>query len=371
MVIHIFNPDTDYAMAANTENYTPPASVEAIGRSLALMPALYAAPGDAVLMPPGTPDQIRSNNPFVQLIKKKEIKVILPAHIVRFTMDFQKCEFRPWGWNKSLRRWLKALGVRAALLPKKEALTNLHNLSHRRLTIPFLMNFADLRSPGISIPREFTSVKDALDFWKSSGDVYFKAPWSSSGRGIMSTRDLQQRHVEPWLRGIIKSQGSVMGEQLYSRKIDFATEWECHQGKALFAGLSTFITSERGKYKSNAVMPQENIVAYVVQNTDVKQPYNNLANIIERQKLMLENYVAQYYDGPLGIDMMVTEDGNIHPCVEINIRDTMGRVAVDIQNRIESQDASKTEVKFLKNLTVGGIFSPMSLLSVLGDIENN
>lgn len=118
-------------------------------------------------------------------------------------------------------------------------------------------------------------------------------------------------------------------------------------------------------------MPQENIVGYLLQNTEIREKGNNLASIISRQRLMLENYVAQYYEGPLGIDMMVTEEGNIHPCVEINIRNTMGRVAVDIQNRIDADDASKEEVKFLKSLTVGGIFSPMSLLSTLGDIENN
>lgn len=371
MFIHIFNPDTDYAMASNSENYTPPASVDAIRRSLALMPVLYADPGDAVLMPPGTPDRIMSKHPFVELINKKEIKVILPQHIARFTMDFPKCEFRPWGWNKSLRRWLKALGVRSAFLPKMDGLYNLRNLSHRKLTIPFLLNLKDVTENRIAIPRQFTSVNDAISFWNENGDVYFKAPWSSSGRGVMFTRDLELRHVQPWLKGIIRTQGSVMGELAYGRNVDFATEWECHQGKALFAGMSTFITSERGKYKSNIVMPQEEIVAYIVNNTEVKRPGNNIAQIIERQKLLLENYIAQYYQGPLGIDMMVMEDGNIHPCVEINIRNTMGRVAVDIENRIEADDASKLERDFLKKITTGGIFSPMSLLSTLGDMENN
>lgn len=371
MFIHIFNPDTDYALAADTENYTPPVSVEAIRKSLALLPVLYADPGDAVLMPPGTPEQIRSVHPFVELINSKDIKVILPQYISKFSQDFPTYSFRPWGWNKSLRRWLKALGIRSAFLPEMRGLLTLRNLSHRRFTIPFLKNMSDILNPEIQIPRQLTSVSDALDMWESLGDVYFKAPWSSSGRGIMFTRNLERRHVEPWLRGIIRSQGSVMGEPAYEKRIDFATEWECHNGNALFAGVSTFLTSNRGKYKSNAVLPQENIVAYVLGNTEVNRQGNNLAKIIERQKLMLENYVAQYYEGPLGIDMLVTGDGNIHPCVEINIRNTMGRVAVDIQNRIDAPDASNVEIEFLKKITKGGIFSPMNLFSTFGDIESN
>lgn len=74
----------------------------------------------------------------------------------------------------------------------------------------------------------------------------------------------------------------------------------------MFLGVSTFITSERGKYKSNVVAPQENIVAYILQHIDVYGNGNNLSVIIERQRLLLENYVAPYYEGPLGIDMLVT-----------------------------------------------------------------
>ena len=165
-------------------------------------------------------------------------------------------------------------------------------------------------------------------------------------------KDLEKRHIEPWLRGIIRSQGSVMGETAYDRILDFATEWECKDGKALFIGVSTFTTSDRGKYKSNIVAPQENIVSFILQQIDIHGKGNNLSEIIKRQSLLLENYVAPFYDGPLGIDMLVTSERNIHPCVEINLRDTMGRVAIDIQQRIISEDATELEIGFLRRLYV-------------------
>lgn len=371
MVIHIFNPDTDYALASNMENYTPPVSVLAIKKSLALLPSLYADPGEAILMPEGTPEIIQGPRPFLDLISEKRIFLILPHLLPYFLNEYSTSHIRPWGWNKALCKWLRSLGVPDKMLPAKDELNTLRNLSHRRITIPFLMNMEDVRHKEVRIPKEFTHVNAALNFWKENGDVYFKAPWSSSGRGLMYTKDLERRHIEPWIRGIIRSQGSVMAEIAYPREIDFATEWECRHGKAMFAGISTFVTSERGKYKSNVVAPQETIVSYILQHVAVYEKGNNLSEIIERQRLLLENYVTQYYEGPLGIDMIVTKDGNINPCVEINLRDTMGRVAIDIQQRIISKDASETEVKFLKHVTRGGIFSPMHMLSTLRDIESN
>ena len=44
-----------------------------------------------------------------------------------------------------------------------------------------------------------------------------------------------------------------------------------------------------------------------------------------------------YYTGPLGVDMMVVRaaDGSslLHPCVEINVRMTMGHVALALSSK--------------------------------------
>ncbi len=380
MVLHIFNPDTDYALASDAEAYTPPMAVMAMKASLCLLPVTYCEPHDAILLPPNFKEfdnekgrfvEFPQNHPFADLVATKNIKLVLPKYLSEFFISYPDCIIRPWGWNRSLRRELKSADVPDKYLPSLDFLTVLRTMSHRRLTIPFLMNMESLRNRSISVPRELTSVEDALNFWEKNGNVYFKAPWSSSGRGLLYTKDLERRHIEPWLRGIIRAQGSVMGEIAYNRLLDFASEWECYGGKVKFTGFSTFVTSERGKYKSNVVMPQENLTAYILSNIDLSNPLNNLPALLERQKLLLENYVAPVYSGPLGIDMMVTDQGNIHPCVEINIRDTMGRAAIDIQNRIEADNATDIERDYLQRLTRGGIFSPMHFLASLSDMDNN
>lgn len=380
MVLHIFNPETDYALASNGEAYTPPASLQAMRASLCLLPSLFAEEDDAILLPDFFKEiekngkffvEFPKNQPLMELTDLKRLKLILPNYLGDFFASFPNAEIRPWGWNKALVNQLRSCGVPEENLPSENGIRHLRNISNRHFTIPFLLNMEGVRHPEIAIPNEFSDIDNAIDFWNKNNEVYFKAPWSSSGRGLLYTKDLELRHIKPWLRGVIRSQGSVIGEIAYKRKLDFATEWECRNGEVKFLGLSTFITSPRGKYKSNAVAEQETLAGYILNAIDITRKENNLSEIIGRQKLLLETYVSAIYDGPLGIDMLVTENGNVNPCVEINFRNTMGRVAIDIHKRIMSDHSQIIERNYLKQITKDGIFSPMNFLSTFNQIDNN
>ena len=54
-------------------------------------------------------------------------------------------------------------------------------------------------------------------------------------------------------------------------------------------------------------------------------------DLIERISAMSTLLFHDSYRGPFGIDMMVVRDGGklkVHPCVELNLRRTMGFVAL-------------------------------------------
>ena len=142
-----------------------------------------------------------------------------------------------------------------------------------------------------------------------------------------------------WVTNILKSQGSIMAEPYYNKVKDFGMEFEADSdGTIRYLGLSLFHTVN-GAYEGNILaterVKQEMISRYVpVELLDrIKQ------NIIGC--LRLPGYV-----GPFGIDMMIVKsigDGNhnsqlsivncqllLHPCVEINLRRTMGHVALAI-----------------------------------------
>lgn len=206
-------------------------------------------------------------------------------------------------------------------MPSEEDITNLRNLSHRRTTIAFFRELSSFLDPEIEIPQEITLAEDGISTFRLTHCLFFKAPWSSSGRGVMLTDDLEEKHVAPWLRGIIRRQGSVMMEKAYDRKLDFATEWVCRDNKARFIGYSVFNVSRRGKYQSNRTGSQQELLNVIEGATDRWTP-----DIIGLQQKAIEKIIAPYYSGPLGIDMLVTDSGAINPCVEINLRHTMGMI---------------------------------------------
>ena len=95
-----------------------------------------------------------------------------------------------------------------------------------------------------------------------------------------------------------------------------------------FLLLSLFETAG-GNYKGNWLatedMKRERLSRYI----DLQ-----LLDRLTREVTLGTSVLLQdHYTGPFGIDMMVVKNRNdflIHPCVEMNLRRTMGHVALDL-----------------------------------------
>lgn len=322
--LHIFNPESDYALASDSEYYTPPAHVLTLARENALLPAIFAAPGDWILIPDCL-DFTELSCEMAEIAKSKNILLVHAEDLGRLENVPEQLTATPWGWNKAIRRRLLELPLASECrlkdyLPTTEKLDDLRGLSHRRTTIQFLKSMIDILDQEISLPEEIGDVEEAVDAFIKNRERYFKAPWSSSGRGILLTDDLEEHHIRPWIRGIIRRQGSVVMEKAYKRKLDFATEWYCSEDNGIkFLGYSVFNVSRRGKYHGNVRANQRELQRYI---TDAS--VSPLDQILEKQYDALRTLLGDRYNGPLGIDMLVTESGHINPCVELNLRHTMG-----------------------------------------------
>ena len=322
--LHIFNPDSDYALSSDREYYTPPSEVLSLRKRLALLPALYAEKGDAILLLDQTSTHFNDLEHY-DVACEKSIEILTVSELETKREDFTGYLINPWGWNKNIRRILLDIVPDPSILPSMESLKKIRTLSHRRTTISFLQEIQNSDSEGrymgseIKLPKEIFDIEEALEMFGQDKRLFFKAPWSSAGRGLLLTDDLERKHVEPWLRGIIKRQGSVMAECAYDRKIDFATEWLSTDKGAEFLGYSVFNVSRRGKYHSNVDGDQTTLKNLINSNT----PWD-LHEIVMDQKRCIDLLINPFYHGPLGIDMLITNAGNINPCVEINLRHTMG-----------------------------------------------
>ena len=133
-------------------------------------------------------------------------------------------------------------------------------------------------------------------------------------------------HRQKWMRNILAKQGSVVVEKWLHKLADFALEYECDgQGGVEYQGLSLFYTNPQGAYLGNWVAPEVQKFQWLAQ-------YIDPACLVEVRRWWEDRLKGYAYKGPVGIDMMLCQEG-ICPCVEINWRMTMGRVAAMLNDQ--------------------------------------
>ncbi|MEE1022511.1 MAG: hypothetical protein U0L83_05215 [Muribaculaceae bacterium] len=321
--LFIFNPHTDFARADTGANYTPKSKIRALACDGLLTQLPFASAGDVFLVP--FPDCIPSER---HLREAADAGCgIIGWHELR-KMDFTDVEIEPWGWDPTLRRVLAKYGVPVSLLPSESDVETIRTLSHRRITIPF---HQELKEAGlhrsIPLPAEVRTADELKTLLAAWPDSYLKAPWSSSGRGIWPTANARMEEAVQWASGIISRQGSVMVEKTFDGTFDFASEWMIESGEARFLGYSVFSTSGRAVYKGNALLPQHEIEAMVRDAVDADMDF-----VVDVQRLILDRLVSPHYSGPAGIDMLADGKGEVNACLELNLRTTMGHVALERQS---------------------------------------
>lgn len=286
MTLHIFNPENDLALADGKPGYTAPASARQMRHDLYWLPKWWAREGDVVW-------------------DGHEPLSLQPGD-----------EVRPWGWSPALVHELRAAGVAPEFMPGPEEMQRLRQLSHRQTAVEALRRLADdgvAQGLRCGESRLVTDLGEAL----SGPRKLLKAPWSSSGKGLMMS---DAPGAEGWCRRILRQQGSIVAERPLNKLADFALLFHLDgQGGVEYRGLSLFHTNEQGAYTGNWLAPEGEKLQWLMQYVP-PQP------LLEVRRWW-EQYLAAFsYRGPLGVDMMLAQEG-ICPCIEINWRMTMGHVA--------------------------------------------
>lgn len=312
--LYIFNCDHEYALAQDGKYYTPPKSVVRLRANLCLTPALFAEEHSCILVP--SEIQNVENLLYYDYVEKKHIK------IVRQGCSLAKYIPVPWGWNNSVRQMLIDRDVNPDLLPTEENLKIWRQLAHRRTTIDFLKH---INYP-YTLPCELFSLEDVEQWCRANHGGFLKAPWSSSGRGIYRALHGWRDDIAHWVKGVLRKQKSIVAEIDCRKIFDFATEWHIDGGNANFIGYSVFSTDDHSQYRQNRKGSQQQLQQLIAQASCGK--WNE--EMLSAQKLALEHILGSAYSGPLGIDCLVGKRENVfvNPCVEINLRHTMGMVEI-------------------------------------------
>ena len=325
--LHIFNPEHDIALASNLSNFTAPHAGRVLRADIGYLPAIWAAPDDYVLVDNAEDMQMAfarlMHRPFSGFVEKRQLAQ-LPISCVE-----------PWGWDPALRSFLLRYGVPPEVLPSEQQIAVIRDLSHRKTAVDLLRSLAIEGTIGESIVLETPeAVALQVQRW---GRVVVKAPWSSSGRGIRFIDTVLDNYQQRWLRNVLARQGAIVVEPYYDKVKDFAMEFQSDGcGLVTCQGLSLFHTSN-GAYTGNILASEEEkqevISRYV--STDL------LDTVQSGICRLLSPVFKDRYQGPFGVDMMLVNNGPngsclLHPCVEINLRRTMGHVALALSPQTRS-----------------------------------
>ncbi len=339
MTLHVFNPEHDIALAQNTINFTAPQAAKCLRKDIGFIAALWANDGDYVLVE----DTDRAKKAFYQFTcELAEAGIDRTFHGVEFISNdmlhsLQIDNITTWGWDFAVRNELMRNGIDSRLLPEPTEVNIIRQLSHRSTAASVLksINLPDTVGIAYTCMTEGEAFGHVSDF----GAAVLKAPWSCSGRGLrfVSPADITP-HIVGWVRNIIKNQGCIIIEPHYDRICDFGMEFRCTEdGKIVYDGLSVFNT-EHGSYTGNIIATEHFKESMLIRYVS-KQLLDSIKEMIQ---LKCGEIYSGKYCGPFGVDMMIVRENNtgkckVHPCVEINLRRTMGHVALSLSQYADNK----------------------------------
>lgn len=325
MTLHIFNPEHDIALASYKQFFTPPHAARKLRDDLGFLPAIWGQDGDAVLVDNKADSQcefmkLKSSMASIGIKHERHIQFIEPSEI----KDNDIKDISPWGWDNSLAYRCRQQGIEEDCLPTSDELDNIRLLSHRKTSIPLLK---ELRNIENTIGESYLcyTLDEIIQMQENLENIVIKAPWSSSGRGLRFGIGCLTDHQKGWIKNMLVKQGVLIVEPYYKKVMDFGMEFfKQPDGSFRYYGLSLFDT-HNGSYIGNLLATEEKKREIMSRVCDIA--------LIDRIKDLTCNVLPNIindYTGPIGIDMMVLHNGIIHPCVEINLRRTMGHVAISM-----------------------------------------
>lgn len=352
--LYIFNPDHDLALASDSDHFDAPQSAKVFARDFSALPLWYSAENAVHIVSSQCCRDAFNASVYTETIEQswlQEQQKLFPQlkNSSLTTQLSESMEILPWGWNKTIRRYFEKKG--ASQLPSVEQLERLRTLQHRKLAIEATTFLQSLENPTLRLtkPASVLTSADIENFVAVHPFAIFKAPWSGSGKGIVRSLGCLPENLLNRVKNIAIKQGSVIAEPLYTIIQDFAMEFSCKNGKTDFVGYSWFYTNEHGAYQGNLLASNEFIVNKLqewISAEDLHAIQNALITFISKN-------IAPHYTGFVGVDMFIyKEDGQffVHPCVEFNLRMTMGVVARLFYDRfVENGKIGSFSVDFFNN----------------------
>lgn len=317
--LHLFNPENDLSLAHGKAQYTAPPNALRLHDAGATIPLWFCAENDKVIA------DIKHMQWVSQIKSQFDIKGDIAT--IDDLSQFKGC--RPWGWSLHAKKQFLNFGVEESLLPTDSEISEIRRLSHRRISIDVLNDLKELlHIPDSTVPFEAVDDESVISYARKHRDIFIKSPWSSSGRGVVNVANISEQELRRRAGGIIRRQGSVICEKALDKVVDFAMLFYSDGKSVKFLGFSSFFNEPTGAYAGNIIASQQEIY----QSLQKYLTNIGLVELSQSLEQVLTKNVGDKYCGYMGVDMMIYRNDQgryeLAPCVEVNLRTTMGVVAL-------------------------------------------
>ena len=342
--IYYYNPTCEYAVGNANENWQPNRLLQKLEDDLSQLPLFFASKNDYIIL---------KKLPSISYIESlKTLGIPVPEFILKTQLSINNFEdieigyLKPWGWSPVTHKFLSSLKSNCSpafikspvynwmpehrnLVSREFALNVLKALLKENRTVEFI--------PDHLIPKVCRSKPEIEEVIHAWGKIMVKAPWSSSGRGLQPiTKTPVHQKVWEKIIGMIKEQGFVIAEPLLNKALDLSIQFQVSAGKISSLGTSYFFTNSKGQYEGNWL----NGLPDSVEN-EVKQFAGSIIDLATKSlsKILKLSDLAKYYEGEFGVDMLIYRNNEeklcINPCLEINVRHTMGLLSICLEKLIQ------------------------------------
>lgn len=329
-VVHWFNPNAELQVAAGRRGvrFFPKKMSASMEEDCEMVMLAWCRQDDVTLMrkPP-------SNEHLVYL---KRAGFRLPEIVAVGALDERKLGgMRPWAWSPDAAEllrgnagqvspsvaWQWREAVPAEWLSKEIGVRLLECLGVAERAI---------------VCRTVEAAMAAISSMLESGRVLVKGAFGCAGRDHLRVDAGEETLAREWVLRVLADHGCVVVERWRERVADFSVLYEMETGKVALVGMTVMENDERGRFLGSRVAPKwgslldAEVTAFLYREAQVMQWYQQKIPAILAE--ILPGYV-----GPVGVDAMVFREarGTLgwSPAVELNVRMTMGRVALELMGK--------------------------------------
>lgn len=330
-VLHWFNPnaESEEVSRLNNKPFSPKRNILMLEQDLDMIPLAWARHDDVLLL------RTKPSREHLRNIRAWGFPMPECVSVVN-DKDLKQRKIggmRPWAWQQGAAEVLKSY---AANMSEQVDYKWISKLDPTWMSKE--MGYKLEKILGEPVGEWCTTLEEVEGFVRQSeADVLLKAAYSNAGRGHCRLLDgAWTDSSRGWIKRVLNEHGGVLAEPWLDRVLDFSAQYEVRAGgEVKLIGMTRVFNDDLGRFRGSLVLPKwaqgldQDLSKFLFRDANANTFYKHVL-----PQALAELMSGSGYSGALGVDSMVYRDKTgefvFRPVVEVNVRHTMGRVAIEL-----------------------------------------